>query len=104
MKKVIIFILSILILTGCSSKTTEKEITFWTLQMGDFAPYINEINKLLFHDPCFFTLYFIRKVLASIPAEVLTIFPSLTKFRQKFQKILRISLDKYPPAWYTSSG
>lgn len=32
-----------LLLTGCSSRTTEKEITFWTLQMGDFAPYINEI-------------------------------------------------------------
>lgn len=30
-------------LTGCSSKTTEKEITFWTLQMGDFAPYINGV-------------------------------------------------------------
>ena len=32
-----------LLLTGCSSRKTEKEITFWTLQMGDFAPYINEI-------------------------------------------------------------
>ena len=31
------------LLTGCSSKTTQKEVTFWTLQMGDFAPYINEI-------------------------------------------------------------
>ena len=43
MKKLILFILSIILLTGCSSKTTDKEVTFWTLQMGDFAPYINEV-------------------------------------------------------------
>ena len=43
MKNVILFILSIFLLTGCSNKTTDKEITFWTLQMGDFAPYVNEI-------------------------------------------------------------
>lgn len=43
MKKLILTIFSIFILTGCSSKTAEKEITFWTLQMGDFAPYINKI-------------------------------------------------------------
>ena len=44
MKKIITLVLfSIILLTGCSSKTTQKEVTFWTLQMGDFAPYINEI-------------------------------------------------------------
>ena len=43
MKKLILLIFSIIILTGCSNKTSEKEVTFWTLQMGDFAPYINSI-------------------------------------------------------------
>ena len=43
MKKYLITILSIFLLTGCSNKTAEKEVTFWTLQMGDFAPYINEV-------------------------------------------------------------
>ena len=43
MKKFLIRILSIFILTGCSNKTAEKEVTFWTLQLGDFAPYINEV-------------------------------------------------------------
>lgn len=43
MKKIILFIISIFLLTGCSQKTENKEITFWTLQMGDFAPYINEV-------------------------------------------------------------
>ena len=32
-----------LFLTGCSSNTQLKEVSFWTLQMGDFAPYINEV-------------------------------------------------------------
>ena len=36
-------IFSIILLTGCSNKTTDKEITFWTLQMGDFAPYVKEV-------------------------------------------------------------
>ena len=44
MKKLLLTIaISILFLTGCSSKTLDKEVTFWTLQMGDFAPYINEV-------------------------------------------------------------
>ena len=43
MKKVFLFLISICLLTGCSTKTTDKEVTFWTLQMGDFAPYINEV-------------------------------------------------------------
>ena len=43
MKKILILIFSVFVLTGCSSKPTEKEVTFWTLQMGDFAPYINEV-------------------------------------------------------------
>ncbi|MBQ4115167.1 extracellular solute-binding protein [bacterium] len=43
MKKIILFLISIFLLTGCTTKTTNKEITFWTLQMGDFAPYINKI-------------------------------------------------------------
>ena len=42
-KRSLILFFSILFLTGCSSKTTEKEIAFWTLQMGDFAPYINKV-------------------------------------------------------------
>lgn len=43
MKRLFLCILSILLLTGCTTKPTEKEITFWTLQMGDFAPYVNQI-------------------------------------------------------------
>ena len=43
MKKVLLFLISLFLLTACSSKTTEKEITFWTLQMGDFASYMNEV-------------------------------------------------------------
>ena len=43
MKKIILSILSIFLLTGCSTKNVDKEILFWTLQMGDFAPYVNEI-------------------------------------------------------------
>jgi len=43
MKKLFLILLSVILLTGCSSKETKKEVSFWTLQMGDFAPYINEI-------------------------------------------------------------
>ena len=43
MKKLILTMLSIILLTGCSPKDQKKEITFWTLQMGDFSSYINEI-------------------------------------------------------------
>ena len=43
MKKLLIFCLSAILLTGCSLKPQTKEVTFWTLQMGDFAPYINKI-------------------------------------------------------------
>lgn len=42
MKKILFFLILALFLTGCNS-TKEKEITFWTLQMGDFSPYINEV-------------------------------------------------------------
>ena len=43
MKKIILILLSFIFLTGCSSKTNIKDVTFWTLQMNDFAPYINSI-------------------------------------------------------------
>ena len=43
MKKLILILISAILLTGCSAKDSRKEVTFWTLQMGDFAPYINEI-------------------------------------------------------------
>lgn len=43
MKRLLLVIFSIFFLTGCSSKTAIKEVTFWTLQMNNFAPYINEI-------------------------------------------------------------
>lgn len=43
MKRLLLVIFSIFFLTGCSHKTTDKEITFWTLQMNNFAPYINEV-------------------------------------------------------------
>ena len=43
MKKLILAIFSIILLTGCSNKAAQKEVIFWTLQMGDFAPYINEV-------------------------------------------------------------
>ena len=44
MKKILTLLFLILfLLTGCISKTTDKEIVFWTLQMGDFAPYINKV-------------------------------------------------------------
>ena len=44
-KKVLLVLLSALFLSGCSIKQQDKEITFWTLQMNDFAPYINEVIK-----------------------------------------------------------
>ena len=43
MKKLFLIILSAIFLTGCGMKDTNKNVTFWTLQMGDFAPYIQEI-------------------------------------------------------------
>lgn len=43
MKRLLLVIFSIFFLTGCSSKTAVKEVTFWTLQMNNFAPYINEV-------------------------------------------------------------
>ena len=42
-KRIVAIVFSVILLTGCTNRTTEKEITFWTLQMGDFAPYVNEI-------------------------------------------------------------
>ena len=43
MKKIVLCLLSIILLTGCTAKPTDKTVTFWTLQMGDFAPYMNEV-------------------------------------------------------------
>ena len=43
MKRLLMLLLSLVLLTGCSSKEQFKTITLWTLQMGDFAPYINNI-------------------------------------------------------------
>lgn len=43
MKKLLLVILSAFLLCGCTAKNDKKEITFWTLQMGDFAPYIEGI-------------------------------------------------------------
>lgn len=43
MKKILLLLLMVLFLTGCTSKENSKVVTFWTLQMGDFAPYINNI-------------------------------------------------------------
>ena len=43
MEKLLLAIFSIFLLTGCTNKTTDKEVTFWTLQMSDFAPYVNEV-------------------------------------------------------------
>lgn len=46
MKKFLLTIFAIIFLSGCSNKEQNKVISFWTLQMNDFAPYINEIiNK-----------------------------------------------------------
>lgn len=38
-------LISIFLLSGCTAQNKVKEVTFWTLQMGDFAPYINKIIK-----------------------------------------------------------
>ncbi|MBQ7126730.1 extracellular solute-binding protein [bacterium] len=43
MKKIILILFSIFLLTGCTQRKNDKELTFWTLQMNDFAPYINQI-------------------------------------------------------------
>lgn len=43
MKKFLLTILSAILLCGCTAKEQKKEISFWTLQMGDFAPYIQRI-------------------------------------------------------------
>lgn len=46
MKKFLLTIFAIIFLSGCSNKEQNKVISFWTLQMSDFTPYINEIiNK-----------------------------------------------------------
>lgn len=42
-KKVALFLISVFLLTGCTTKSAEKTITFWTLQMGDFAPYMKQV-------------------------------------------------------------
>lgn len=43
MKRLLVILLSAVLLSGCSVKNTQKEVSFWTLQMGDFAEYIEEI-------------------------------------------------------------
>ena len=43
MKKIFFIITLLFLFTGCTSKPSEKVVTFWTLQMSDFAPYINNI-------------------------------------------------------------
>ena len=43
MKKLFLIILSTIILSGCTANHQQKEISFWTLQMGDFSKYITEI-------------------------------------------------------------
>lgn len=46
MKKVlsiIILVISAVFLTGCSKHSNYKTVTFWTLQMSTFAPYINDV-------------------------------------------------------------
>ena len=43
MKKLVLLFLASILLTGCNNKNSGKELTFWTLQMGDFEPYINKI-------------------------------------------------------------
>lgn len=45
MKNLFLVILSVFILCGCTIQKQTKEITFWTLQMGDFAPYIQGIIR-----------------------------------------------------------
>ncbi len=43
MKKLALLLISIFLLAGCAKKEQNKVVTFWTLQMGDFAPYINNV-------------------------------------------------------------
>lgn len=45
MKKFLTFvILTMFLFTGCTNKSaSDNTLTFWTLQMGDFAPYIKEV-------------------------------------------------------------
>ena len=39
-----ILLVLIMFLSGCAKNSANpKIVTFWTLQMGDFAPYINSI-------------------------------------------------------------
>ena len=50
MKKLITFLIiifSVLILTACSIRkdASSKEVTFWTLQMGDYADYMYKIIR-----------------------------------------------------------
>lgn len=40
---IIIILISWAILTISKKSATENEVVFWTLQMGDFAPYMNEV-------------------------------------------------------------
>jgi putative chitobiose transport system substrate-binding protein len=42
-KLLLITLISLFLLTACSSCRTQKEVVFWTLQMRDFSSYINEI-------------------------------------------------------------
>ena len=43
MKKFLLVVLSMFLITGCEVIKSNKEIVFWTLQMGDYAQYINEV-------------------------------------------------------------
>ena len=47
MKKILLlFLCSIFLLTGCTKVDDDKTVvTMWTLQMSDFAPYMNEVIK-----------------------------------------------------------
>lgn len=40
---IILFVLLLLLLTFPFKRTQSNEVVFWTLQMGDFAPYINKV-------------------------------------------------------------
>lgn len=42
-KKFLTILFCGLLLSGCTKNNSDKEVVFWTLQMGDFAPYINNI-------------------------------------------------------------
>ncbi len=42
-KKIFLLIFITMFLTGCSNNKKTEILTFWTLQMGDFSPYINKI-------------------------------------------------------------